>query len=273
MFIMICLILIFCAAAGVFFWLWVDLRKESQSPQHEGVVPVVDAMAVQSLRAVEKERDVLQDAIRQLKEELNVAQVKLQDQERHEVESLRELRCQNEDFQRKAIEAVPVADDGVLRHLREENAAFKVRLDEMAGDLRQKAEEISSFSTEVRRLQAELSAAGGSREAVIEERDSFQRKLHAVSAELEQIKIDNERLKEVFVAEAGIAPFNESASARIKELEMFNVVQSQKNEYLQIELAKSRAQVVGLERVRANEAHADVLHFSGVGGESRGLVV
>jgi len=41
-------------------------------------------------------------------------------------------------------------------------------------------------------------------------------------------------------------------TGKVRELEMVAAIQAEKNEYLQYELTKSRAQVVGLERVCEN---------------------
>ena len=70
--------------------------------------------------------------------------------------------------------------------------------------------------------------------------------------QVEELRAENTKLQEQAGAAGEVDALKRQAdelSGRVRELEMTKAIQAEKNEYLQYELTKSRAQVIGLERV------------------------
>ena len=85
----------------------------------------------------------------------------------------------------------------------------------------------------------------------------YQRQLENVYRQIEELRAENTQLRRQVVSDDevdGVRRSAEEFASRVRELEMVNGIQAEKNEYLQYELIKSRAQVVGLERVCENIA-------------------
>lgn len=120
-------------------------------------------------------------------------------------------------------------DDEKQAHLRAENAAFKAQLEEVTRALKDCKDGEALVEAESGRARAEF-------EGVVE-----------------QLRIQNEELRlKPSLSESEEVKLKEKVDefvSKIRELEMTSAIQLEKNEYLQYELTKSRAQVVGLERM------------------------
>jgi chromosome segregation ATPase len=223
---------------GVCLWLWVELRQEALSVQERSAVPVPDIQALSSARAAGKERDTLKEELRRLKEELAAAAIKGQ-------------------AHGGAGEVSIPRDEERVLHLRAENSAFRAQLDEAAAQAGQKAEELASARAELGRLKEALASSGAAQQLVSQAKEEYQQRLDELDAEIKQLRVENARLG-VFSAAGeeleSLRQEKEELSARIRELEMTGAIQAQKNEHLQYELTKSRAQVIGLERMCENAA-------------------
>ncbi len=272
MFVIALLTGIFFVAVGVCLCLWIELRKEALSAQERSAVPVPDIQALGSARDVEREREALQDEIRRLKEDLVALEMKGQAQERSGSGAVLELRRENDELRRKTGGFSLSRDEEHLSHLRAENAAFRVQVEEAGGDLRQRALELSLAQAEMARLKEELALSGDAQKLVSQAKVEYQQKLDALDVEIKQLRLDNARLDAFSAAGAELDTLRQTlddTSAKIRELEMTNAIQAHKNEHLQYELTKSRAQVAGLERVCEN---AVSLHAAQprAGGGSKG---
>ncbi|MBF0331869.1 MAG: hypothetical protein HQL17_08015 [Candidatus Omnitrophica bacterium] len=215
---------IFLAACGVIGWLWFEFQKEEAVARDRAVVAVTDVNAVESAARMDEQ----QDQIRRLKEQIQT----FQDNDKTNEETILHLRVQADELKVKlqALEAfsAPQSDEK-LAHLRAENVAFRAQLDEAVCQLKDLHEGAAHLESDRTQMQAEF-------EGVIEQlrAENLQLKAHTATDESD-LHGFKDRIDEL--------------SSKVSELEMTKAIQQEKNEYLQYELTKSRAQVVGLERL------------------------
>jgi chromosome segregation ATPase len=217
---------ILLAAVAVIAWLWFQFKKESVGAQAIDL-GANDANAVQAASFLDQQ----QDEVRRLKDQLKEAQ----DKEKASEELLIQLGGQVNDLKARlaAVEvSLPAQDDERLAHLRAENVAFREQLDEAVQQLKDFQESSVRSEGEIVRMRAEFEGA------------------------LEQLRAENAQLKGSPSAGGadvqGLKNNIDELSAKVREFEVAAALQQEKNEYLQYELTKSRAQVVGLERLSGN---------------------
>lgn len=203
--------------------------------------------------------------IRQLQEELRLAQEKADEKGQRSMEAIQALQDENgrlrADIER-GREAEAKAGDGsdVLQKLREENVEFKAQLEAAASNERGFRDQVETLRREfddqlaranetITRLQKEADVLRASlQDPSLENSDSWRKKEDAFRAEIEELRRDNESLQGA-QASGGLEKEHGLAQERIVFLEKENNDWQEKNKFLQYELTKSRAQVAGLERI------------------------
>ncbi len=143
-------------------------------------------------------------------------------------------------------------DQEQVDHWRAENAAFQAQLQELSIEVQQLKGLLSRLEEENARLKSESEGLVGTRGLVQQAKREYQRQLEGFFKEIGELNEDNRLLRDQVVAGDDLQQLRraeDELSARVRELEIYNAAQSEKNEYLQYELTKSRAQVVGLERL------------------------
>jgi len=241
-------------------WMWFQLQKEARLVEQNSAVPLADIRAMQPAAeagGLEQQRLVYEDRLRELKEELEAVQVKSNESEGASAGLLDALRSENESLNAKAAElqtALLAArqDAGKIDHLIVENSAFRAQIAEVSAEAARLKESAVRLDQENRQLREVSRDAGDTQKLIDQAKEEYQRKLEGVYNQVEEFRAENARLQEQGAALAEIDGLKRSAdelSGKVRELEMVNAIQAEKNEYLQYELTKSRAQVVGLERV------------------------
>jgi len=218
---------ILLAAFAVIGWLWFEFRKEAVEVNEKSAVALVDIKAVKAAPVTDDQ----QGEVRRLKEQLKAAQ----DKDGANEQVIGDLRGQVEVLKNKvgAVEALSLSEnEGKITHLRAENAAFGAQIDVAARQLKDFQEAAVRLENERTRMREEF-------ESVIE-----------------QLRAENLQLRaQPQVSESDVQQLKnkiDEFDSKVRELELTNVIQTEKNDYLQYELTKSRAQVVGLERLCGN---------------------
>ncbi len=154
--------------------------------------------------------------------------------------------------ERRVSMTAVVQNEEQVQHWRAENAAFHARIQESSTEILQLKDSVSRLDDENRRLKVESEDLVGTRGLVQEAKREYQHRLEGFFKEIEELNEDNRRLNDQAASGAEAQRLRREADellARARELEIVNAALSEKNEYLQYELTKSRAQVVGLERL------------------------
>lgn len=259
---------ILLAAFGVFAWLWLALQKETALAQESLAVPLADIKTMQPLvdpavdhrEALDAQRLVYEDRLRELKEELKAVQQKVQEGESGSAGVLVALQGENEklkvtlaDLQSAAVQADH--DAGKLDHLIVESSALRAQVVEMSSETLRLKDVVLRLEQENQRLNSVSHEVGDAQQLVQQAKEAYQCQLDNLYQETETLRTENTKLQEQVRGAVEVDALRESVgvlAGQVKELEMINAAYTEKNEYLQYELTKSRAQVVGLERVCEN---------------------
>jgi t-SNARE complex subunit (syntaxin) len=224
------LIGIVLTALGVSAWLWFQLKNGVHFFEEKTAVPIADLKTMQPLVAVEDKSVAYEAEISQLKDTINK-------------------------LSSESAAAGKRQDDELTNHLRAENAAFKEKLDEAVSDVNPLRDKMLRLEEETMRLKEGVVVSENVQKLIQEAKEEYQRKLEAVYKETEQLRMDNINLQQQLATTEKIEEIKRSAdefAGKVRELEIVNALQAEKNEYLQYELVKSRAQVVGVERFCEN---------------------
>lgn len=272
-------------ALGVLVWLFFSLKRESEKAENAKAVPITtpeelhgksvvsessaidesvkmppiivdDTPVSQPLVSLSPTAD--EDQVRQLKEEIKLIREKAVIQARNAIEVITKLREANEaltaEKNRSQQSAAPAVSADELMHLKAENAAFKAKADELSAEIDRLRQEYDQYRREVtaqmeeqhvqwrQQLESELAQA---KDEIDRLRSAGQADGSAPAASVEELASLNKAL-EVLTEE------KEDLESRIRELESVNAIQSEKNNFLQYELTKSRAQAAGLQKVYEN---------------------
>lgn len=212
-------------AFGVMGWVFYQMHRAALLAQESLAVPVESLEAVQSLRHAQDQPSFPQSDGKGASPSLPAVGVVL---------------------------TAAVQRDDQVQHWRAENAAFQVRLQESDGDIQRLKDVLSRVEEENLRLKAEIDGLTGTKGLVQEVKRDYQCRLESFFKEIDELNEDNSRLKGLVADMAEVPQLRQALdelSARTRELEILHAAQSEKSEYLQYELTKSRAQVVGLERL------------------------
>lgn len=231
-----------------------------------------------------------EEQVLQLREEVRLIREKAVIQAKNAIEVINKLREQTD--QLRAENQKLVQDTAGLREKDEAIAQFKAAKissqEEFQAALqaaeqanRKLAEQVTSLDQTVEQLRAENAAFKNTSLSADEERvrltatirAEYQDRLEGLSARLEALRLENETLlsrsveaapspAEGFVSADEVSSLQkatdilreekEGLEARVRELEVQNAGQVEKNGFLQYELTKSRAQAMGLERIYEN---------------------
>ena len=265
MLMIIVLVGILLAAFGVSAWMWFQLQQEARLVEQKSAVPLADVKTMQPLedggldhqKVLEQQRLVYEDRLRELQEELKAVQVKVQESESGSAGLLDKLRTENESLNARAAElqttlSAARQDAAKIDHLIVENSAFRAQIAEISTEAAHLKEAALRLEQENQQLKNASRDAGDAQNLVQQAKEEHQHQLENVYKQVEDLRQENTKLQERLVPSAGIDELKQAAdelSGKVRELEMINAIQAEKNEYLQYELTKSRAQVVGLERV------------------------
>jgi chromosome segregation ATPase len=265
MLMIIVLVGILLAAFGVSAWMWFQLQQEARQVERNSAVPLADVKTMQPLgeavgfdhqKEIDQQRLVYEDRLREVKEELEAVQVKAQESERASISLLDALRHENEGLKTNVAELQAAAltisrDAGKLDHMIVENSAFRAQIIQISAEVTRLKESAVSLERENRQLKDASKDVGDTQALIEQAKEEYQRQLEKVYKQVEDLRAENARLQAHAGAALQVDGLKQAAdelSGKVRELEMVNAIQAEKNEYLQYELTKSRAQVVGLER-------------------------
>jgi hypothetical protein len=224
-------------------------KNVSVEPLEKISVPKQDEMPL-AKALVADDRKAFEDQVFQLKEEVKQTREKAVEQARNALDVISKLRESNdrvsaENEQLKAHK--PQLGEGETSHLKAENAALKSeisRYEEERSKLLQDKELLrSDFDRKIQQAGESVSSA----------EIEYKKSLSALFEDIESLRRVNEELK----ASRNITPVKENENvadvrAKISFLETDNARLKEKNEFLQYELTKIKAQSAGLQRVCDN---------------------
>ncbi len=195
------------------------------------------------------EKKLFEDQIFQLKEDVRLTREKAVEQARNALDVISKLRESNdrisaENEQLKAYK--PQSDEGEVSHLKAENAALKIEIsrhEEERSKLLQDKESLrSDFDRKIQQASESVSFA----------EIEYKKSLSVLSEDIASLRHVNEELRAVQGAPLKEADNVGEVRARISLLETDNARLKEKNEFLQYELTKIKAQSAGLQRVCDN---------------------
>jgi chromosome segregation ATPase len=264
MLVIVMLGLILVAAAAVVAWLWLQLQQEAQSVQEKSAEPVTDIKAM-SADVFDEERDALQQQVAALTQELSAAKERAREQEKISGQAVTDLYAQCEEFRRRVAELeagaahAPAAaqDAATVDHWRAESAALKERLDESSAEIARLNQVIAGMQEQARSGKDQADAQAAAQQLVDAAKQEYQEQMTNFYAQIEQLRAENAQLQQQASDEAQASSLRRALdefTARVRELEASGALIMEKNEYLQYELTKSRAEVAGLERLCENAA-------------------
>jgi uncharacterized phage infection (PIP) family protein YhgE len=267
MLMIVILVGILVAAFGVSAWMWVQIQREAGLAEQRSVVPVADVRAMEPLpevpdgiyhqRAMEEQKVVYEDRLREVREELKAAEAGAQERERGAAHDLSLLRDENEALKVKLAELQASSlsagqDAAKVDHLIVENSAFRAQLVEASAEVSRLKGCVSRLEQENMKLKDAAQASDGLEVRIQQAKEEYQHQMDRAYAQVEELRAENIGLQQrVAGAEDvdGLKKVVDELSGKVREFEVTCAIQAEKNEYLQYELTKSRAQVVGLERV------------------------
>jgi chromosome segregation ATPase len=231
MLMIVILVGILIAALGVSAWMWFQVQKEAVSVEQNSAVPLLDLGAMEHLAEPVVDQ--------------------------HMVEQQRVLEGENEALKARVagLEASLSAVDqnaAKVEHLIVENSAFRARVSEVSAESSCLKEVVARLERENQQLENASRQVDASQALVQQAKEEYQRQLENAFKQVEELRTENTKLQQQVTAGEEVDLLKQSTeelAGKVRELEMVNAIQTEKNEYLQYELIKSRAQVVGLERV------------------------
>jgi hypothetical protein len=222
------LTVIVLAALGVAGWVFYALKDQARKDLESTAVPLASA-ATSALNAGE-------ETARMNKAMEEAARLKLENE------------AAQQELRRLQQEAAGKVSEESLMHLKAENAALKDQL-----DIEKKS--MAALLTETGAVRAELKAQ------VIESEEKVARLLQEHRKQLDEAQTHSAAVSPVFVSDAvtslkeDMNCLNEeraSLLSRVDEAERLLREEHEKNEFLQYELTKSRAESAGIERICEN---------------------
>ncbi len=195
------------------------------------------------------EKKLFEDQIFQLKEDVKLTREKAVEQARNALDVINKLRESNdrisaENEQLKAYK--PQSDEGETSHLKAENAALKIEIsrheEERSRLLQDKESLRSDFDRKIQQASESVSSA----------EIEYKKSLAVLSEDIALLRRANEELMSVHAAPLKETDNVGEVRARISLLETDNARLKEKNEFLQYELTKIKAQSAGLQRVCDN---------------------
>jgi chromosome segregation ATPase len=266
MLMIVILVGILLAAFGVSAWMWFQLQQEAKSVQENSAVPLADVRILQSpvdparvdlSEALEQQRLGYEDRLRELKEELEAVQLKVEQGQGASADRAASLQAENEALNLKVSEleasSLAVSRDGAkVDQLVVENSALRGQVAEASSELARLKGSVSRLEQENLQLKDASSQGAESERLIQQAKEEYQRQLDHAFKQVEELRAENMKLQECVAAGAQAGALQQAVdelSGKVRELEMTLAIQAEKNVYLQYELTKSRAQVVGLERV------------------------
>jgi hypothetical protein len=245
---------ILLAAVSVFVILVVQLTRHAQE---RTAVPVEDIKALEPVDIVDPRIAAYETEIRELKKSMEDFCRQASHQEQGLSGVLNDLRIENEGI--KEARAAVRQDHEETDRLLVENAAYKAQYNEVSVELCQLKEDEARLETENMGLRSSselvVNATIGSQKLLQTAKEEYRRQLEGFYQQIEQLQTDNVRLAEQALSVVQVEPLRKEVDAflsRVRELETENMILMEKNNYFQYELTKSRAQVVGLERLCEN---------------------
>lgn len=258
---------ILVTALAVSVWMWVQVQRESKLAEQRSAVPIGDTGSMQSLvddpsvayhqQALEQQRMVYEDRLREAKEEIEAVELRAQESERGLTRTLEISRGENEALKARIAEleassSAANQDAAKIDRLIVENSAFRAQLAEASSESSHLKETLSRLEQENAQWKSSSSEIEESRKLVQQAKEEYQQQMDRAYAQMEELRTENEELRRQAAAGADADALKQAADelvCKVRELEMTQAIQAEKNEYLQYELTKSRAQVVGLERM------------------------
>ncbi len=266
MLMIIFLVGILAVALGVSAWLFVQLQRDAQD---KAAVPVIDVKPSEQVEGIDPGIAVYEAEISELKKSMEDFQNQASRQEQNLSEAMNVLRAENEEL--RSSLAAARQDHEETDRLLVENATSRVQINEVSVQIRQLRENVNKLEKENAGLrsssEAVVDATIGSQKLLQTAKEEYQQQLEGFYQQIEQLRTDNDRLLQQ--AEAGAAADSlkkevDELASRVRELETENGILMEKNKYFQYELTKSRAQVVGLERLCENMQVTRSLAVAGV---------
>ena len=265
MLMIIVLVTILLAAFGVFAWMWSRLQQGPLPADADQAVPLADIKTMRPLadaaadhqRAIEEQRLAYEDRLRELREELKALEAKAQEGEHSSAELVASLQGENQAFKARIAELESSSlkvgqDEAKIDHLIVENSAFRAQVAEAAAEAARLKDHVARLEKEAKEWKESSTQAAEAQKLVDQAKEEYQHQFENAYKQLEDLRAQNTKLQELSAASAEAETLKrqvEELSLRVREMETVRAIQMEKNEYLQYELTKSRAQVVGLERI------------------------
>ncbi len=262
------LVLIVLSAVGVLGWLFYSLKKHEVLAVEETAVPIQDIneVIVSSVNSVHEKAPALKEPepVKPFDMDLSLADGTLHEYPvREDNDLIQRLKEEVKNTREKAVVQSRNAIE-VINKLRDENEALRRNIEHL-----EKKDLPSGTNAAVA-----VSIAENEEKLIAFIRSEYEQQLNVLFQEIEVLKKDNEALRSSHSVQAesvsahsflnaeAVEALKENMDvlrsdrakieARIEELEGDALQSKEKNEFLQYELTKSRAQAIGVERIYDN---------------------